>query len=132
MFNPLAWARDDMVEIRGDGNVPAALEDAATGERVATQALGDKYVFLARSVPGLGYRTYVPAQAVPAPPAFRSIARQTRSRICFLRVQLDPARGTLRSLVDKKSGRELIDSESEFGFGQYLYERFSKTRSTAT
>ena len=30
----------------------------------------------------------------------------------------------MTSLVDKRSGRELVDAASKYGFGQYLYERF--------
>ena len=36
---------------------------------------------------------------------------------------LDPQRGVIRSLIDKRSGRELVDTNSDFGLGQYLYER---------
>ena len=42
----------------------------------------------------------------------------------FFKAALDPGRGSIRSLVDKKSGRELVDTTAPHGFGQYLYERF--------
>ena len=42
----------------------------------------------------------------------------------FFRLRLDPARGVVASLVDKRSGRELVDAASEYGLGQYVYERF--------
>ena len=38
---------------------------------------------------------------------------------------LIPERGAIASLIDKRSGRELVDGESEHGFGQYLHEQFS-------
>jgi hypothetical protein len=34
-------------------------------------------------------------------------------------------RGGITSIIDKSSGRELVDTHAKFGFGQYLYERFS-------
>ncbi|MCP4313663.1 MAG: hypothetical protein GY790_20610 [Bacteroidetes bacterium] len=40
-------------------------------------------------------------------------------------IVLDPGRGAIASLIDKRSGRELIDSAGEHGFGQYLHEKFS-------
>ena len=40
-----------------------------------------------------------------------------------LRVRLDPARGGIVSIVEKATGRELIDA-SKYAAGQYLYERF--------
>jgi len=44
----------------------------------------------------------------------------------FFRVRVDAARGVIASLVDKRCGKELVDQTSEYGFGQYLYERFDK------
>ena len=41
------------------------------------------------------------------------------------KIVLDPARGAIRSLIDKRSGRELVDASAEHGFGQYLHEKFS-------
>jgi hypothetical protein len=32
----------------------------------------------------------------------------------------------VRSLIDKRSGRELVDADAPQGFGQYLYERFDR------
>ena len=37
---------------------------------------------------------------------------------------LDPARCGIRSIVHKKTGRELVNTRSPFALGQYLYERF--------
>jgi hypothetical protein len=43
----------------------------------------------------------------------------------FLRIALDPQRGTIESVVDQRTGRELVDAAAGVGFGQLLYERFS-------
>ena len=42
----------------------------------------------------------------------------------FFKIRLDPAKGTIGSLVDKRTGRELVDSSAPHSLGQYLYERF--------
>ncbi len=42
----------------------------------------------------------------------------------FLRVTLDPARCGIRSIIDKRTGRELVNAQSPYALGQYLYERF--------
>ena len=42
--------------------------------------------------------------------------------------KLDPSRGVVLSLVDKRSGRELAGNTDGLGLGQYLYERFDKDR----
>jgi len=40
-------------------------------------------------------------------------------------IVFDPTRGAIASLIDRGSGRELVDASSEHGFGQYLHEKFS-------
>jgi hypothetical protein len=40
----------------------------------------------------------------------------------FYRVELDPVTGALKSLVDKELGRELVDREAPWGFGQVIHE----------
>jgi hypothetical protein len=51
----------------------------------------------------------------------------------FFRVSFDRTRGTVRSLVDKRSGRELVGPRSAPAgqFGQYLYERFDAKQTAA-
>ena len=80
--------------------------------------------FVARDVPPLGYRTYVPVYegADRRGPLFADNWDVLENE--YLRLRLDPERGTVASLIDKQSGRELIDTSSKYGFGQYLYERF--------
>ena len=46
----------------------------------------------------------------------------------FFAAKLDPTRGVVLSLVDKRSGRELAGNTDGLGLGQYLYERFDKDR----
>jgi alpha-mannosidase len=43
----------------------------------------------------------------------------------YFKITLDPARGAIRSLVDKRAGRELVDANAQHGFGQFLHEKFS-------
>jgi hypothetical protein len=49
---------------------------------------------------------------------------------CFT-VTLDPARGGISSIVDKRSRRELVDQNSGYTLGQYLYERFDANQVAA-
>ncbi len=39
----------------------------------------------------------------------------------FYRVSLDPKSGALKSILDKETGRELIDTESEYRLGELIY-----------
>lgn len=99
VFNPLPWKRDGIVR-------------AGSTE------------FIARDVPALGYRTF---RADTLPKAAGQLAADpataTMENDVFTAV-MDPQRGVVRSLIDKRSGREWVDADSDFGLGQYLYERF--------
>jgi len=138
VFNPLPWPQGAVWwvpfstdRLPGRGAPPGAdsWKDAKTGEVIPTKKMapdGRAVEFIVRDVPAFGYRTYVPAG--PAPPSSRA-SRATEGDTfenAFFRIRLDRSRGAIASLVDKRSGRELVDQKSEYGFGQYLYERFDK------
>jgi alpha-mannosidase len=132
VFNPLPWRRDGLVNsdwsktfLADDtGAIPMTLRDVATGDTITAEIDGPWARFIARDVPPLGYRTYVPVGEQAKQPESPSSGDDTTLENEYLRVQLDPARGTVASLIDKRSGRELVDPTSKYGFGQYLYERF--------
>lgn len=76
---------------------------------------------LVKDIPAGGYLT-LPVVAV-------SSTRPEKAEDTFenthFKIVLDPSKGAIKSLIDKNTGRELVDSESEHGFGQYLHEQFS-------
>jgi alpha-mannosidase len=99
VYNPLPWPRSGMVELGGD--------------RV-----------LVKDVPPCGYR----AQRLP-PNITRMAPRKTTVpdmiENAFFKLTVDPARGAITSLVDKRTGREWIDAAEPHGLGSYLNERFT-------
>ncbi len=124
VFNPDLWPRTDVVEIELNGN--QQLFDAA-GAAVAVEAVrqqqGYRVVrFLAREVPGLGYRAY-PVRRADGKPAGAGAAGasswQIESR--YYRVALDPATGAIAQLVDKELGRDLADSSAPYKLNELLY-----------
>ncbi len=129
VFNPLPWPRDGMVALQVSPKAAYGLKDAATDQAVLCQQEGGRLEFLARDVPAMGYRTYV-AGPLPGPLDGKGTPSATLENSC-LRLRLDPARGVVASLVDKRSGRELVDPASEYGLGQYVYERFDADEAAA-
>jgi len=98
IYNPLPWTRSGVVEINGE-----------------TVSVKD--------VPACGYRT------LPLPPAtMRTAPRKTSEAVtlenAFFKLTLDPAKGAISSLVDKRTGREWVDAAEPRGLGSYLNERF--------
>jgi len=74
-----------------------------------------------KDIPAGGYMTISGASVCSAKPMDSgNICENARFKIV-----LDPARGAIRSLIDKRSGLELVDTSAAHGFGQYLHEKFS-------
>jgi hypothetical protein len=124
VFNPLPWTRDDVITLDAVAAIFSGLKDAASGETVAVERTGGNLRFIARRLPPMGHRTYVPAEAADSKETLVADAAGLALENGRFRVKLQPARGVVASLVDKQSGRELVDTKSKYGLGQYLYERF--------
>jgi hypothetical protein len=99
VFNPLPWQRDGVVRY---GN----------------------HEFIARGIPAMGYRTFKTGELPAAEGKLTADSGAAMIESNAFAAVLDPQRGVVRSLIDKRSGRELVDTRSDFGLGQYLYERF--------
>ncbi len=128
VFNSLPWPRQAVVELPCDrGGENWDWQDAVTGARVPAivDPRSRKMWLTVEAIPAFGYRTLKPAAAASRLPVSTPSSVTTLENTAF-RVEIDLGRGVLRSLVDKRSDRELIDRDAPYGFGQYLYERFDK------
>lgn len=127
IFNPLPWKRGGVVEMAIPGEAPLALKDASTGEVLPVETASGKLRFVARDVPAMGYRTYVPASPVAGAEPELMLNEGARAiGNAFFEVKMDPARGAVASIVERKTGRELVDGSGTFGFGQYFRELYSR------
>ena len=129
VYNPLPWKRSGVVSLETAGFAPGALKPADGGPAVPAQKAEGRLSFVARDIPAMGYRSYIAADladAKQAPEASSTDLRTATLQGPFFSAKLDPARGIISSLVDKRSGRELAGSTDGLGLGQYLYERFDK------
>jgi alpha-mannosidase len=81
---------------------------------------------LIKDIPAGGYKTI--------PYSEDKIIAQGKSNLLensIFKIVVDSTRGTIRSIVDKRSGKELVDGSSSHGFGQFLHERFSSNEISA-
>jgi alpha-mannosidase len=126
VFNPLPWMRAGLVDIPNGlpGGVSGLSQADKTVAVSGVERRGGPARFVANGVSPMGYTTYVPVKADPGPGGLRADEAAATIEGPFFKAVLDPARGAVRSLIDKKTGRELVDAASEHGFGRYLYERF--------
>jgi hypothetical protein len=109
VFNPLPWKRS------GFAYFTNAVSNAAASPAIVP--------FMARDIPPMGYRTFALKDIGKAKTA---LAKPDSLSSTFFEIKLDPARGAIASIQDRRSGRELVDSSAPYGFGQFLYERFSR------
>ncbi len=121
-FNPLPWKRDGLVRIPGTP-MEGGLKPSDGGPICPSWAEGDALCFVARDLPPSGYRTYRFAEVKRGQPLPVNAGKGTLESP-FFKVVLDPAQPVIASLIDKRTGRELVDSFAPVRFGQYLYERF--------
>lgn len=127
VFNPLARPRTDSVRFSSPAiSGPFRLVDSVTGrEEPATPLDRGRWLFVARDVPALGYKTFrvepAPSQPAPASPEVASLALENR----FYRIRFDPATGAIASLFDKQLGLELVDQDAPHKMGEYVYEQFA-------
>jgi alpha-mannosidase len=123
VFNPLNWERDGEVALDLDHGME--ITDRATGLAAPYLTLSEgpnfnRVEFMAKDVPGVGYKVYELRAARGAAAAPETTTRTTLESP-FYRVTLDAATGSMRSIFDKQLGKELVDTGNAWRFGQYLY-----------
>jgi len=113
VFNPLAWRRDDVVEVElpqdWQSQQAVVLDGGEVLPAEVTEVSGRRVLrFVARDLPALGVKSYV----VGAGEAFHAHTLAHGSNWIeneFFRVEVDAERGGgIISLKDKRSGRELV------------------------
>ena len=136
VYNPLPWVRSGIVT-RNMISFPEtkAVKDIESGELlpsiiygVGEGRKGNIISFEAKNIPAMGYRTYIVEtgqEAVTTAGLSGDISGKTIENTWF-RITLNPAMGRIESIIDKRSGKELVDASAPQGFGQYLYERYGK------
>ncbi len=117
VFNSLAHARSGLVQAQGSFE---ALTDLATGRPVVCQKTAEGVEFLASDVPAFGYKLFrvepgTASQASPFEVGADSIANE------FYAVRFDRTTGAVRSIVEKSTGRELIDAKAPYLANQMIY-----------
>ncbi len=122
VFNTLNWMRSGLVTM----DIPRGREiiDSTTGSVVPFEILRrQKDVFhvrfMAPSIPAFGYKVFrLRRSPLPPPP---QTEQGTTLQSPYYRVVLDPYTGAIRSIYDKQLHRELVNKQSPYRFGQYLY-----------
>ena len=128
--NTLNWPRSGLVRVFIDHEMlPPDREFRILdgSESVPVQAMerrseGTYWAVWVRGVPPMGFKTLrIQTSAQPRSketPGTDSLTLENP----FYRLALDSAKGAIKSLVDKETGRELVDQNATWGLGQCIYE----------
>jgi hypothetical protein len=123
VFNTLNWPRSGFIEI--DLKKGQELYDSLSDSVIPLQIVRaenelDRVRFIAEDVPAVGYKAYrlraTTARLTPPTPIQSTVLESPSYR-----VELDAASGAVRSIYDKDLRRELVDRQSDYRLGQYLY-----------
>lgn len=134
VYNPLPWKRDaeivvdtrlifgnDFVSLKPADGGPAA---AVSHEYSAIEDKAPMSRFIAKDIPPMGYRTYLASNEVVDGAALVADKNSGVIESPFFKATIDAKGGRIVSLIDKRSGKELVEANAPQGFGQYFYERF--------
>jgi alpha-mannosidase len=138
VFNPLSWTRTDVVTVA----LPAGplreakgrlrVVDRRTGAAARFQMAGEGAVMvLAPNVPPMGYAVFAVEPAGPeAIPENASISPSAGAAVPgnvienrFYRIAVDPKTGGIARLLDKETGREIVDASCPYPLNAYIYEQ---------
>ena len=122
VFNALNWSRDAFVETDLDEGV--GLVDMTTRQPVPLEVLfrkeGFVHVrFLATDLPPVGYKCFEIRSGVKPFEPETTMSPTIENQ--YYRVTMDSRSGAIQSIFDKQLQRELVDQNSPYKFGQYLY-----------
>lgn len=139
VFNPSGWSRTDLgrVFVPAERIIPGssfAIVDARTGQTVphafepqghpGFRAKGQWVTFAAQDLPPVGYARF-DIVAASGETATNTASVPFALEGEHYRVELDPRDGYITSIVDRATGRELVDVDAPFGFNEYVYDRYT-------
>ncbi|MCX6151401.1 MAG: hypothetical protein NTX22_12795 [Ignavibacteriales bacterium] len=135
VFNTLSWKRDDLVEIQYpfDTSPEYDIIDAETNQIIPGFRKDHRQYFVARDLPSFGYKKYLlkPKSTSTEPISdLKKTANSIENK--FYKITFDIGRFSVTSIIDKKSGKELINEKSSFGFADPTIEKASLKQNHST
>jgi hypothetical protein len=121
VFNPLLHVRTDTVEVPGTAE---AVRDLRSGQLIPCDRLdGGRIRFIARDVPSYGYALFqLEPKAAPADPAAELTVEPLGISNRHYTVRFHPESGGVTSIVDRATGRELIDRDAPYLANQVIHQ----------
>ncbi len=120
VYNPLSWERSEIAVVdlpEGDTQEYSVMDGPVevTSQIVTAGPYNRKLLFEAKRIPPLGYRTFTLRTSPGASVSTRLTQTPSALENEFFRVTLDPDSGWIKSIVDKRLGKEVLA-----GYGNQL------------
>ncbi len=125
VFNTETRDRSDIVEAQVTGN--QQIIDPKTGSPVPVDVVftqrGYRFVrFIAGNVPAMGYRVYpIRNGSAPMEAPAKTAPSEWKIESKYYTVEIDPRSGAVAKLIDRETGRDLVDSGSPYKINELLY-----------
>jgi hypothetical protein len=130
-FNTLNWKRSNVAEVYIDydiipeGKTFRIVDEA--DKAMKTQLLrsrreGAYYAIYVEDIPPMGYKTGKIITSVQERPASPNVSDKHQLENAFYKITLDPQTSNIRSLYDKQLDLEMVDADSPWQLGAFVYE----------
>ena len=118
VFNPSSWEREGIVTIDVPEGQAIRVRDVASQEFAMAQRVGPgRWSFLAKKVPGTGYRTYSLEFSADDSPHAKAAPGGLVLENRFYTVRVRESDGAIINVFDKWLGAELVDPNGASTFG---------------
>lgn len=140
VFDPVGFERDALVRafVPAERVAPGTafrLIDPATGNELPYsieaqphprfRASGQWVVFTAPALSPMGYARFDLIAGEPSSGAESDPPDPFTLQSLYYQVRVDPSAGYITSILDRETGRELVDAGAPHGFGEYIYDRYT-------
>jgi alpha-mannosidase len=116
VFNPLSWDRSDIVKValpkadEADYAVVGISGKEVTSQIVRTGRYQREVMFIAQDVPSLGYKSYQLKKQKPSSSG-NLIVTKEKIENSFFSVSINPQSGWVKSIIDKRNGKEVLSGQ---------------------
>ncbi len=117
VFNPLSWKRKDVVRLElPEGDRGAYLVLNSEGKEIPSQLVNEDIyknvlLFIADDVPSYGYKTYYLQGRKNPTLSDNHLSPKNSIENEYFKVTVDPDSGWIKSIYDKKNGKEVLAGE---------------------
>lgn len=132
VYNPLPWKRSGLASfhmgVYKKNFQVYGLKDELTGKILPVYNDYNHLSFHAEDIPSLGYKTYTLVTSPISEDSRSSRIDEVKAVLenNYFKIEINKENGALLSVWDKQQQKEMVDGKNEYGFGEYIHEKFGQ------